>query len=49
MKRRGFLSTALAAPVPARAAASGSLVQADYRKLVSRADLVYERPAGRSW
>ncbi|MCX6634485.1 MAG: DUF5703 domain-containing protein, partial [Acidobacteria bacterium] len=48
MKRRAFLSTALAAPALTRAAASGSLVQADYRKLVSRADLVYERPAARS-
>ena len=48
MKRRGFLPTALAAPVPTRAAASGSLVQAGYRKLVSRADLVYDQPAARS-
>jgi glycosyl hydrolase family 95 len=55
--RRAFLSTGLAAPLvagqPAPASESGraggsSLLDVDYARLVSRADLTYEKPATRS-
>ncbi len=48
--RRTFLSTAIAASALTAEAAtdSSSLLNVDFRKLVSRADLIYEKPVARS-
>lgn len=55
--RRDFLSIAVAAPIastqlpPAaktQAATSSSILEVDYRKLLARADLIYDRPPARS-
>ncbi|MEK7407638.1 MAG: DUF5703 domain-containing protein [Acidobacteriota bacterium] len=49
LSRRTFLATGIAPPLAAgHVAAPGTLVEIDHRKLVSRADLVYEKPAERS-
>jgi hypothetical protein len=48
--RRAFLAASVGAGMlsPAEAALAAPLLDVDYRKLVSRADLVYEKPAARS-
>ena len=53
VSRRTFLATALAAPIATGEAeqnpeSPSTLSQVDFRKLVSRADLVYEKPVLRS-
>jgi hypothetical protein len=52
--RRTFLTAGLAAtafaaaPPPAQTSAPSTLLDVDFRNLVSRADLVYDKPASRS-
>src|SRR5512139_2149032 len=47
--RRGFLAAGISAPLAASARGGASAVlDVDYRKLVSRADLTYTKPASRS-
>src|SRR6478609_1068459 len=53
--RRDFFATGLSAaglaasrPANADSAASSSLLDVNYRSLVSRADLIYDKPASRS-
>jgi hypothetical protein len=46
--RRAFLATALAAPALAADSAPEPLSDVDFRKLISRGDLVYDKPVPRS-
>jgi hypothetical protein len=46
--RREFLATAMAAPLAAAQRIPESSLDPDYRSLISRADLVYEKPVSRS-
>jgi hypothetical protein len=46
--RRAFLATALAAPALTADSEHESLAAVDYRRLISRGDLVYEKPVARS-
>ena len=46
--RRAFLATAIAAPALAADSAPESSSEVDFRKLIARGDLVYEKPVPRS-
>src|SRR5580692_4409479 len=48
--RRAFLAAGVAMPLAAQVAPGGSsgMLDVDYRSLVSRSDLVYDKPAARS-